>query len=126
MEMVEEKIVERIDVNFLNVFIQKLVEMLKQMFERKVINFLKKIFGKLIIKEYFIVSVYVGYFCFFINDFVFKWFIKFDIIFVDYFNICVFQRYKGSIVNFYIYVKVIVEEFCGFVVECGVFIVFVM
>ena len=49
--------------------------------------------------------------------------IKPDIIFVDYLNICASQRYKGSIVNSYTYVKAIAEELRGLAVECNVPIV---
>ena len=46
-----------------------------------------------------------------------------DIIFVDYLNICASQRYKGSIVNSYTYVKAIAEELRGLAVEANVPIV---
>lgn len=123
MEMAEEKIAERIDANLLNVPIQKLAEMPKQMFERKVTNLSKKTSGKLIIKEYPTASAHVGHFRSLINDLALKRSIKPDIIFVDYLNICASQRYKGSIVNSYTYVKAIAEELRGLAVECGVPIV---
>ena len=49
--------------------------------------------------------------------------IKPDIIFIDYLNICASQRYKGSIVNSYTYVKAIAEELRGLAVEANVPIV---
>ena len=39
---------------------------------------------------------------------------------MDYLNICASQRYKGSIVNSYTYVKAIAEELRGFACECNV------
>ena len=42
---------------------------------------------------------------------------------MDYLNICASQRYKGSIVNSYTYVKAIAEELRGFACECNVPIV---
>ncbi len=123
LEMAEEKIAERIDANLLNVPIQKLAEMPKMMFEKKVNNLSKKTQGKLIIKEYPTASAHVGHFKSLIGDLALKRSIKPDIIFVDYLNICASQRYKGSIVNSYTYVKAIAEELRGLAVETNVPIV---
>jgi|TARA_R100000329_G_scaffold50276_1_gene46323 replicative DNA helicase len=123
LEMAEEKIAERIDANLLNVPIQKLAEMPKIMFEKKVTNLSKKTQGKLIIKEYPTASAHVGHFKSLIADLALKRSIKPDIIFVDYLNICASQRYKGSIVNSYTYVKAIAEELRGLAVETNVPIV---
>ena len=62
LEMAEEKIAERIDANLLNVNIQKLVDMPKMMFEKKIQKLAKKTQGKLIIKEYPTASAHVGHF----------------------------------------------------------------
>ena len=51
LEMAEEKIAERIDANLLNVPIQDIVDLPKQMFDKKVINLAKKTQDTLIIKE---------------------------------------------------------------------------
>ena len=123
LEMAEEKIAERIDANLLNVPIQKLAEMPKMMFEKKVTNLSKKTQGRLIIKEYPTASAHVGHFKSLIGDLAMKRSIKPDIIFVDYLNICASQRYKGSIVNSYTYVKAIAEELRGLAVEVNVPIV---
>ncbi len=119
-EMAEEKIAERIDANLLNVPVQKLQEMPKAMFEKKIANLAKKTQGKLIIKEYPTASAHVGHFKSLISDLALKRSIRPDIIFVDYLNICASQRYKGSIVNSYTYVKAIAEELRGFACECNV------
>jgi len=110
LEMAEEKIAERIDANLLNIPIQKLSDFPKVMFEKKIANLAKKTQGKLIIKEYPTASAHVGHFKSLINDLALKRSIRPDIIFVDYLNICASQRYKGSIVNSYTYVKAIAEE----------------
>ena len=123
MEMAEEKIAERIDANLLNVPIQQLADLPKVMFEKKITNLAKKTQGKLIIKEYPTASAHVGHFKSLISDLALKRSIKPDIIFVDYLNICASQRYKGSIVNSYTYVKAIAEELRGLAVECSVPIV---
>ena len=123
LEMAEEKIAERIDANLLNIPIQKLHDLPKIMFENKIRNLGKKTQGKLIIKEYPTASAHVGHFKSLLNDLALKRSIKPDIIFVDYLNICASQRYKGSIVNSYTYVKAIAEELRGLAVETNVPIV---
>ena len=123
MEMAEEKIAERIDANLLNIPIQKLVDLPKVMFEKKISTLSKKTQGKLIIKEYPTASAHVGHFKSLLGDLALKRSIRPDIIFVDYLNICASQRYKGSIVNSYTYVKAIAEELRGLAVESNVPIV---
>ena len=123
LEMAEEKIAERIDSNLLNIPIQKLADLPKVMFDTKVKNLAKKTQGKLIIKEYPTAAAHVGHFKSLISDLALKKSIKPDIIFVDYLNICASQRYKGSIVNSYTYVKAIAEELRGLAVEANVPIV---
>ena len=123
LEMAEEKIAERIDSNLLNVPIQKLSDLPKVMFEKKIAKLSEKTQGKLIIKEYPTASAHVGHFKSLINDLALKRSIRPDVIFVDYLNICASQRYKGSIVNSYTYVKAIAEELRGLAVEANVPIV---
>ena len=123
MEMAEEKIAERIDANLLNVNIQKLPDLPKVMYENMITKLIKKTQGKLIIKEYPTASAHVGHFKALLNELALKRSIKPDIIFIDYLNICASQRYKGSIVNSYTYVKAIAEELRGLAVEANVPIV---
>ena len=52
MEMAEERIAERIDANLLNVPIDQLENLSKDMFTQRVTDLAKKTSGKLIIKEY--------------------------------------------------------------------------
>jgi replicative DNA helicase len=123
LEMAEEKIAERIDSNLLNVNIQDLQDLSKQMFESKINSLSKKTQGKLIIKEYPTASAHVGHFKTLLNELSMKKSFKPDIIFIDYLNICASSRYKGSVVNSYTYVKSIAEELRGLAVECNVPIV---
>ena len=64
----EEKIAERIDANLLNVNIQEITDLPKQMFETKVNNLAKKTQGTLIIKEYPTTSAHVGHFKSLLNE----------------------------------------------------------
>ena len=121
LEMAEEKIAERIDANLLNVPIQKLGEMPKQMFEKKVTNLSKKTQGKLIIKEYPTASANVGHFRALLSDLALKKSFRPDIVFVDYLNICASSRYKGAAnINSYTLIKSIAEELRGLACEAQV------
>jgi len=120
MEMAEERIAERIDANLLNINIQQLVDLPKQMYETKILKLAKKTVGKLIIKEYPTASAHSGHFKSLLNELALKKGFKPDIIFIDYLNICASSRYKGTIVNSYTYVKAIAEELRGLAVEFNV------
>jgi replicative DNA helicase len=121
MEMAEEKIAERIDANLLNVTIDDLVNLPKDMYDKKIAKLREKVVGKLIIKEYPTASASVTHFRTLLNELNLKKSFVPDIIFVDYLNICCSSRIKpGSNINSYTYVKSIAEELRGLAVECGV------
>ena len=124
LEMAEEKIAERIDANLLNVNIQDITDLPKQMFEDKVTNLAQKTQGTLIIKEYPTASAHSGHFKGLLNELALKKSFRPDIIFIDYLNICASSRYKaGSNVNSYSYIKAIAEELRGLAVEANLPIV---
>ena len=117
-EMAEEKIAERIDANLLNVNIQDLSNLPKQMFESKVAKVAKKVQGSLIIKEYPTAQAHSGHFKALLNELQLKKNFRPDIIFIDYLNICASSRIKsGSNANSYTLVKSIAEELRGLAVE---------
>ena len=124
LEMAEERIAERIDANLLNVPIQDIIDLPKQIFETKVNNIAKKTQGTLIIKEYPTASAHSGHFKSLLNELALKKSFRPDIIFIDYLNICASSRYRGnSTVNSYSYIKAIAEELRGLAVEANVPIV---
>jgi len=124
LEMAEERIAERIDANLLNVPIQDIAELPKQMFENKVTNLAKKTQGTLIIKEYPTASAHAGHFKALLNELALKKSFRPDIIFIDYLNICASSRHKANnSVNSYSYIKSIAEELRGLAVEFNVPIV---
>ena len=121
LEMAEERIAERIDANLLNVPIQDIIELPKNIFETKVNNIAKKTQGTLIIKEYPTASAHSGHFKGLITELALKKSFKPDIIFIDYLNICASSRFKGgSNINSYTLVKSIAEELRGLAVEFNV------
>jgi len=124
LEMAEERIAERIDANLLNVPIQDITELPKQMFENKVTSLAKKTQGTLIIKEYPTASAHAGHFKSLLNELALKKSFRPDIIFIDYLNICSSSRYRGNAnINSYTFVKAIAEELRGLAVEFNVPIV---
>jgi replicative DNA helicase len=124
LEMAEEKIAERIDANLLNVTVDELIELPKDMYDKKVNRVRKMTTGKLIIKEYPTATASATHFRTLLNELNLKRNFTPDIIFIDYLNICCSSRIKaGANVNSYTYVKAIAEELRGLAVEFNVPIV---
>ena len=118
LEMAEEKIAERIDANLLNVNIQDIIDIPRPQFASKVESVQKKTQGKLIIKEYPTASAHAGHFDALVKELHLKKDFVPDIIFIDYLNICISQRYRaGSNVNSYTVIKSIAEELRGLAVK---------
>ena len=119
MEMAEERIAERIDANLMNIPIDQLEQLPKQVYDQKIQKIGQKNIGKLIIKEYPTGAAHVGHFRALLNELKLKQNFKPDIIFIDYLNICASSRIRGlgGSVNTYSYVKAIAEEMRGFAVE---------
>ena len=125
MEMSEERIAERIDANLMNVPIDQLDKLPKQMFDSKIAKIASKNIGKLIIKEYPTGAAHAGHFRALLNELKLKKNFIPDIIFIDYLNICSSSRMKGlgGSVNTYSLIKSIAEELRGLAVEFNVPIV---
>ena len=122
MEMAEERIAERIDANLMNIPVDQLEQLPKQVYDAKIQKIGQKNIGKLIIKEYPTGAAHVGHFRALLNELKLKKNFKPDIIFIDYLNICASSRIRGlgGSVNTYSYVKAIAEEMRGLAVEAGV------
>ena len=119
MEMAEERIAERIDANLLNVPLDQIETLSKDMFVNKVKNIEAKTQGKLIIKEYPTGAAHVGHFRALLNELKLKKKFVPDIVFIDYLNICTSSRMKGlgGSINTYSFIKSIAEEMRGLAVE---------
>ncbi len=125
MEMAEERIAERIDANLLNIPLDQLQHITKDMLTSKVDQVAAKTNGKLIIKEYPTGSAHTGHFRALLNELKLKKNFVPDMIFIDYLNICSSSRMKGmgGAINSYTYIKAIAEELRGLAVEFDVPIV---
>lgn len=118
MEMSEERIAERIDANLLDVPIDQIEHMSKEMFSNAVNRLKTKTNGKLIVKEYPTGSANANHFRALLNELKLKKGFQPDIIMIDYLNICASARMKmGGSVNSYAYIKAIAEELRGLAVE---------
>jgi len=124
MEMAEERIAERIDANLLNLTMDELKVVDRDIYEGRIDKIAKKTQGKLIIKEYPTAGAHTGHFRALLEELKLKRDFKPDIIYIDYLNICASQRMKqGGSVNSYTYIKSIAEEIRGLAVEYNVPIV---
>ena len=122
LEMAEERIAERIDANLLNVAIDQLPNLPKDLFAEKVQRIASTTVGKLIIKEYPTASAHANHFRALLNELKLKKEFIPDVIFIDYLNICASARMKGlgGSVNTYSLIKAIAEELRGLAVEFNV------
>ena len=121
MEMSEEKIAERIDANLLNVTVDELTILPKDVYDKKLARVKDKTVGKLVIKEYPTASAGSAHFRHLLNELRIKRNFTPDVIYIDYLNICSSSRIRsGSNVNSYTYIKAIAEELRGLAVEFNV------
>ena len=125
MEMAEERIAERIDANLMDLPIQQLESLPKNVFDNKIQKIATGTIGKLIVKEYPTGAAHVGHFRALLNELKLKKNFLPDIIYVDYLNICASSRMRGmgGSINSYTYIKAIAEEMRGLAVEFNVPIV---
>ena len=121
MEMAEERIAERIDANLLNLTMDELKVVDRDIFDSRLQKIATKTQGTLIVKEYPTAGAHAGHFKALLNELELKQKFHPDIIMIDYLNICSSSRLKASsAVNSYTLVKSIAEELRGLAVEYDV------
>jgi len=121
LEMAEERIAERIDANLLDIPLDELKIIPKDMYDKKIARVKGKTTGKLVIKEYPTACAGSANFRHLLNEMKLKKNFVPDIIYIDYLNICMSSRIKhGANVNSYTLVKAIAEELRGLAVEFNV------
>ena len=124
LEMSEERIAERIDANLLDIPIDELKVIPKDIYDKKIERLQTKTKGKLIVKEYPTACAGSANFRHLLNELKIKKNFVPDIIYIDYLNICTSSRIKnGANVNSYTLIKAIAEELRGLAVEHNVPIV---
>ena len=120
LEMAEERIAERIDANLLDVSMDDLHALPKDLYDSKILKVKNRSTGKLIIKEYPTASAHAGHFRSLFNELSLKKSFRPDVVFIDYLNICTSARFKGGNVGSYFFIKAIAEELRGLAVEFNV------
>jgi len=120
LEMSEEKIAERIDANLMDLEINDVNSLPKDLYVNKVQRLKSKTSGQLIVKEYPTSQANVMHFQSLLNDLRIKKNFVPDVIFIDYINICSSARFKPGMANSYELVKAIAEELRGLAVEGNV------
>lgn len=118
MEMAEERIAQRIDANLLDISLDELMEMPRDVYEKRISRLKGKTAGRLVIKEYPTGSAHAGHFRYMINELEMKKNFKPDLICIDYLNICTSSRVKGAnAANSYTLIKSVAEEIRGLAME---------
>lgn len=117
LELAEHEVAKRIDANLMDIAIDNLMVLSRDMYDKKMEKLKAKSNGKLIIKEYPTTGAGAAHFKALLNELALKKSFKPDIIFVDYLNICASCRIKPGGAGMYEYVKSISEELRGLAVE---------
>ncbi len=118
MEMSEEEISKRIDANLMDLTIDDVIEIPKELYMKKINKIKLNTTGKLKVQEYPMGSAHVGHFRAFLNDLRLKQNFVPDVIYIDYLNICASQRLAGNkTANSYTLMKTISEEIRGLASE---------
>jgi hypothetical protein len=106
----------------MNIPIDQLASLTKDLYESKIKKIAAKTVGSLIIKEYPTASAHAGHFRALLNELKLKKDFTPDVIFIDYLNICASSRMKGvgGSINTYSFIKAIAEEIRGLAVEFNV------
>lgn len=118
LEMAEERIAQRIDTNLLNISLDDLLLLPKDLYTKKIDKVKETTKGKLIIKEYPTATAGSNHFRHLLNELRIKKNFVPDIVYIDYLNLCISARLKfGANVNSYSYIKAIAEELRGLAVE---------
>jgi len=118
LEMAEERIAERIDANILDVTIDELLEMPRDVYTKKLERLKEKSTGKLVVKEYPTGTAHSGHIRHLINELRLKKNFAPDIIYIDYLNLCSSSRIRGAnTANSYTLIKSIAEEIRGLAME---------
>lgn len=121
LELSQEEIAKRIDANLMNINIDDLMKLSRDMYFTRINKLRTKTQGQFIIKEYPTASASTIHFKGLLNELRLKKNFVPDAIFVDYINLCLSSRVRmGAGVNSYTYIKMVAEELRGLACEYGV------
>lgn len=117
LEMDENEISKRVDVNLMDVTFDDLGEIPFDQYERKILDIKRKPLGKLIVKEYPTGVATANHIRAFLNELKLKRGLDIDLLVVDYLGLMDSARLKGGTANAYSLLKSISEEVRGIAVE---------
>jgi KaiC/GvpD/RAD55 family RecA-like ATPase len=120
LELAEQEVSKRIDANLMNITLDDLMLLPKDVYKSKIEKLKQKTYGKLIVKEYATSTASTTHFRSLLNELNLKKNFVPDVIMVDYLNICASSRIKPGVANSYTYIKAIAEELRGLAVEFNV------
>jgi replicative DNA helicase len=120
LELAEQEVSKRIDANLMNITLDDLMLLPKDVYKSKIEKLKQKTHGKLIVKEYATSTASTTHFRSLLNELNLKKNFVPDVIMVDYLNICASSRIKPGVANSYTYIKAIAEELRGLAVEFNV------
>ena len=110
-EIGDPSIAERIDANLLDVTVDDLLSLPKDIFDKKIKKLKDNVKGKLIVKEYATGTAGSQTFRALLNELKIKKNFIPDIIYIDYLNLCISSKLKAdSKSNSYLYIKTVAEE----------------
>lgn len=110
MEMSEEEIARRIDANLMQIDMDDVSSMPKELYLNKSKRVREKCAGRLMVKEYPTSCAHAGHLSHYLKEIRNKKGFKPKVVFVDYLNICASQRVKNDGGNSYHFVKAVAEE----------------
>lgn len=120
-EMAEDKIMERIDANLLDVEIDNLKKLGKETFINYIQDISNKTNGRCIVKQFPTSMAHVGHIRYLLRELRMKRKFIPDVMFVDYINIMASSRVRNSeLGNSYGYIKAITEEIRGLAIEYNI------
>lgn len=115
-EMAEDKVLERIDANMLDVIIDDLTKLGKDAYVSRVLKVKEAAHGRLIVKQFPTSMCHVGHIRYLLKELRLKKKFKPDVIMFDYLGIMASMRYKDNTAE-HIWLKAASEEVRGLCVE---------
>jgi replicative DNA helicase len=115
LEMAEEKITQRVEANFLDVFINDVKKIEAEKFKKSLLDIKKKSVGRILVKEFPTATINVEHIRSLLDELEIKKNFKPSVVVLDYINLMKSSRFNGD--NMYSTVKSICEELRGLAVQ---------
>jgi replicative DNA helicase len=117
LEMSEKQISQRIDANLINIYVNDVKKLERDVFLSSIKSIESNTVGRLKVIQYPTSQAGSSHFRLLLNELKLKDSFIPDIIYIDYLNICISSNYRQGKADLYTYVKSISEEIRGLAVE---------